>query len=153
MAVADMAAADTVPWPRMVAVWARAPWVAGSALADSAAADSPSAGTVGRVRSPSTAASFATRASTAVFAASPSTAAPSTAGYCLGAWPRRRTRGWWVVADLGNGEVARRSPQRRNLGDPRKRSDDRFDGFDLRVAKAARLPRGPSCQMNLAIGE
>src|SRR6516225_5071644 len=78
-AEADMAVADTVPWPRMVAVWARTPWVAGSALADSAAADSPSAGTVGRVRSPSTAASFATRASTAVFAALPSTAAPSTA--------------------------------------------------------------------------
>src|SRR6516162_7889961 len=73
MAVADMAVADTVPWPRMVAVWARTPWVAGSALADSAAADSPSAGTVGRVRSPSTAASFATRPSTAVFAALPST--------------------------------------------------------------------------------
>src|SRR5215813_13406659 len=58
---------------------AHALWVAGSALADSAAVDSPSAGTVWRVRSPfMAAAGFTTDASTAVFAALPSTAAPPT---------------------------------------------------------------------------
>src|SRR5262249_61911494 len=79
-AAADMAVADTaLPWPRMVAVWARTLWVAGSALADWAAVDSPSAGTVWRVRSPfMAAAGFTTDASTAVFAALPSTAAPPT---------------------------------------------------------------------------
>src|SRR5215831_14238712 len=63
--------------------WARTPWVVDSAVADSAAVDSVAVdsrwlGTAGRGRSPSiTADSFATRASTAVFAALPS-AAPST---------------------------------------------------------------------------
>ena len=79
-AAVDMAVADTaLPWPRMVAVWAHTPWVAESVLADSAAVDSPSVGTEWPVHSPSmAAAAFTTGASTAVFVALPSTAAPST---------------------------------------------------------------------------
>ena len=58
-----------------------------------------------------------------------------------------------VFADIRVEQIARGSPQRADFGDPRKRSDYRFDGFDLRVAKATRLPRGPSRLMNLAVGK
>ena len=36
-----------------------------------------------------------------------------------------------VVADIGIEQIARGSPQRADFGDPRKRSDNRFDGFNL----------------------
>src|SRR5262249_59161131 len=84
-AAADMAVADTaLPWPRMVAVWARTLWVAGSALADWAAVDSPSAGTVWRVRSPFMAAGgFTPGASPPGFAAFPSYAGPPSPSHAL----------------------------------------------------------------------
>src|SRR5262249_27213727 len=80
----DTAAADTAGWARMVvwpgmAEWAPTPWVAASAAVDSAAAGSRWVGTARRVRSPSmVAAGFTAHASTAVFAALSSPAAPPT---------------------------------------------------------------------------
>src|SRR5215472_18720351 len=58
-----------------------------------------------------------------------------------------------VMPDIGIEQIACQATQSANLGDPRQRRHDGFEGGDLRIGEATRLPLCAGHRMNVAVAE